>query len=170
MSSTTEDSRSAAPFREMPRDECERLLGQHTVGRVAWNAPDGPQLLPFRLERGTGTAELVMQDNDLVQKWTKAGPVPWTPSSGPYMTPSPHGLMPDGSHSPLNKRRCIPQSLAACTAYRAAELESGGPPHRPPRQVDIATQPIARPLHPAPAVVAPGNESHNCRCAFTPVT
>ena len=46
MSSTSEDSRSAAPFRELPSNECERRLGQHTIGRVAWNAPDGPQLLP----------------------------------------------------------------------------------------------------------------------------
>ena len=33
-------------FREIPRDECEALLGDQTTGRVAWNAPDGPQLLP----------------------------------------------------------------------------------------------------------------------------
>jgi nitroimidazol reductase NimA-like FMN-containing flavoprotein (pyridoxamine 5'-phosphate oxidase superfamily) len=121
MSSPTEDSRDTAPFREIPREECERLLSQHTVGRVAWNAPDGPQLLPvnyaynnktivFRtvpdgvmsqLERRTnvafeidgvdedartgwsvvirGTAERVMQNFDLVELWTKAGPVPWAP-------------------------------------------------------------------------------------------
>jgi uncharacterized protein len=119
MSSTTEDSRNPAPFRELPRDECERRLGQHTIGRVAWNAADGPQLLPvnyayynktivFRtvpdgvmsqLVRRTnvafeidgvdeqartgwsvvvrGTAERVMQNYDLVELWTKAGPVPW---------------------------------------------------------------------------------------------
>jgi len=89
------------------------------VGRVAWNAPDGPQLLPvnyayynktivFRtmsegvmsqLVRRTnvafeidgvdeetrtgwsvvvrGTAERVSQEYDLVELWTKTGPVPW---------------------------------------------------------------------------------------------
>ena len=119
MSPTTQDSPNTAPFREIPREECERLLGQHTVGRVAWNAPDGPQLLPvnyayynktvvFRtmaygvmsqLARRTnvafeidgvdedartgwsvqvrGTAERVMQAYDLVELWTKTGPVPW---------------------------------------------------------------------------------------------
>src|SRR5829696_6877771 len=46
MSSTTGDSRQNAPFREIPRATCERLLSEHTVGRVAWNAPDGPQLVP----------------------------------------------------------------------------------------------------------------------------
>jgi nitroimidazol reductase NimA-like FMN-containing flavoprotein (pyridoxamine 5'-phosphate oxidase superfamily) len=95
------------------------LLSEHTVGRVAWGAPDGPQLVPvnyayynktivFRtvpdgvlsqLARRTnvafeidwvdeeartgwsvvvrGAAERVMQDFDLVELWTKAGPVPW---------------------------------------------------------------------------------------------
>ena len=33
-------------FREIPRDECEALLGDQSTGRVAWNAPDGPQILP----------------------------------------------------------------------------------------------------------------------------
>jgi uncharacterized protein len=119
MSSATEDSRNTAPFRVIPGDECERRLGQHMVGRVAWNAPDGPQLLPvnyayynktivFRtmsegvmsqLVRRTnvafeidgvdeetrtgwsvvvrGTAERVSQEYDLVELWTKTGPVPW---------------------------------------------------------------------------------------------
>lgn len=119
MSSTTEDSHQSAPFREIPRAECERLLGEHTVGRVAWNAPDGPELVPvnyayynktivFRtapdgvlsqLARRTnvafeidgvdedaragwsvvvrGAAERVMQNLDLVELWTKSGPVPW---------------------------------------------------------------------------------------------
>jgi nitroimidazol reductase NimA-like FMN-containing flavoprotein (pyridoxamine 5'-phosphate oxidase superfamily) len=119
MSSTTEDSRNSAPLRELSRDECERRLSEHTVGRVAWNAADGPQLLPvnyayynrtivFRtmpygvmsqLARRTnvafeidgvdeeartgwsvqvrGPAERVMQAYDLVELWTKVGPVPW---------------------------------------------------------------------------------------------
>jgi Pyridoxamine 5'-phosphate oxidase len=46
MSSTTGDSRQNAPFREIPLATCERLLSEHTVGRVAWRAPDGPELVP----------------------------------------------------------------------------------------------------------------------------
>ena len=33
-------------FREIPRDECEALLAAQRTGRVVWNAPDGPQVLP----------------------------------------------------------------------------------------------------------------------------
>jgi len=33
-------------FREIPPERCEELLAGHTTGRVAWNAPDGPELLP----------------------------------------------------------------------------------------------------------------------------
>jgi nitroimidazol reductase NimA-like FMN-containing flavoprotein (pyridoxamine 5'-phosphate oxidase superfamily) len=33
-------------FRAIARDECETLLADRSTGRVAWNAPDGPQLLP----------------------------------------------------------------------------------------------------------------------------
>ncbi len=33
-------------FRDIPRDECEALLAAQRTGRVAWNAPDGPQVLP----------------------------------------------------------------------------------------------------------------------------
>ena len=119
MSSTTGDSRQNAPFQEIPRATCERLLSEHTVGRVAWNAPDGPQLVPInyayynktivfrtvpdgvlsQLARRTsvafeidgldeeartgwsvvvrGSAERVMQDFNLVELLTKAGPVPW---------------------------------------------------------------------------------------------
>ena len=35
-----------AQFTELPRDRCEELLAQQRVGRVAWNAADGPQVLP----------------------------------------------------------------------------------------------------------------------------
>ncbi|WP_051552015.1 pyridoxamine 5'-phosphate oxidase family protein [Nocardioides sp. URHA0020] len=31
---------------ELPRDECERLLGSHAVGRVAWNGAASPHVLP----------------------------------------------------------------------------------------------------------------------------
>ena len=119
MTSTSEESHNTPPFRELPRDECERRLRQQTVGRVAWNAADGPQLLPvnyayynktivfrtasegvisqlahrtnvaFEIDgvdeearRGwsvvvRGTAERVVQAYDLVELWTKTGPVPW---------------------------------------------------------------------------------------------
>ena len=125
MSSTTGDSRQNAPFQEIPRATCERLLSEHTVGRVAWNAPDGPELVPInyayynktivfrtvpdgvlsQLARRTnvafeidgldeeartgwsvvvrGVAERVMQDFDLVELWTKAGPVPWAAGNRP---------------------------------------------------------------------------------------
>jgi len=33
-------------FREIPPGECEAMLRDQTTGRVAWNAPDGPQILP----------------------------------------------------------------------------------------------------------------------------
>jgi nitroimidazol reductase NimA-like FMN-containing flavoprotein (pyridoxamine 5'-phosphate oxidase superfamily) len=33
-------------FREIPRDECEALLAAQRTGRVVWNAPDGPEVLP----------------------------------------------------------------------------------------------------------------------------
>ncbi len=119
MTSTTEESHNTQPIRELPLDECERRLRQQTVGRVAWNAADGPQLLPvnyayynktivfrtasegvisqlahrtnvaFEIDgideearRGwsvvvRGTAERVMQAYDLIELWTKTGPVPW---------------------------------------------------------------------------------------------
>ena len=32
--------------RDIPRDECEALLAAQRTGRVAWNAPDGPRVLP----------------------------------------------------------------------------------------------------------------------------
>jgi nitroimidazol reductase NimA-like FMN-containing flavoprotein (pyridoxamine 5'-phosphate oxidase superfamily) len=37
---------SAKPFAELTLAECERLLAQHKAGRVALNAPTGPQILP----------------------------------------------------------------------------------------------------------------------------
>jgi nitroimidazol reductase NimA-like FMN-containing flavoprotein (pyridoxamine 5'-phosphate oxidase superfamily) len=33
-------------FCDIPRDECQALLAAQSTGRVAWNAPDGPQVLP----------------------------------------------------------------------------------------------------------------------------
>lgn len=119
MSSDARDQRKPPPLRQLPLDECEQRLRQQSVGRVAWNAPDGPQLLPvnyayynkeivfrtasegvisqlahrtnvaFEIDgvdeearRGwsvvvRGTAERVTQAYDLVELWTKTGPVPW---------------------------------------------------------------------------------------------
>jgi nitroimidazol reductase NimA-like FMN-containing flavoprotein (pyridoxamine 5'-phosphate oxidase superfamily) len=45
MSSTVSASISAH-FGELAAEECLRLLEQQSSGRVAWNAPDGPQILP----------------------------------------------------------------------------------------------------------------------------
>lgn len=33
-------------FGEINPEECLRLLAEHNSGRVAWDAPDGPQILP----------------------------------------------------------------------------------------------------------------------------
>lgn len=46
MSEVTEESRSTSNFAELSRSECERLLAEHTVGRVGLSAPSGPQILP----------------------------------------------------------------------------------------------------------------------------
>jgi hypothetical protein len=35
-----------AHSREIARERCEELLAGHTTGRVAWSAPEGPELLP----------------------------------------------------------------------------------------------------------------------------
>jgi nitroimidazol reductase NimA-like FMN-containing flavoprotein (pyridoxamine 5'-phosphate oxidase superfamily) len=33
-------------FQELPEARCQELLASQSAGRVAWNAPDGPQVLP----------------------------------------------------------------------------------------------------------------------------
>jgi nitroimidazol reductase NimA-like FMN-containing flavoprotein (pyridoxamine 5'-phosphate oxidase superfamily) len=38
--------RLTSNFVELSRSECEKLLAEHSVGRVALNAPAGPQILP----------------------------------------------------------------------------------------------------------------------------
>ena len=56
-------------FQELPEARCRELLAGHTAGRVAWNAPDGPHVLPvsyaidvgnvvFRTSRYGALAEL----------------------------------------------------------------------------------------------------------------
>jgi nitroimidazol reductase NimA-like FMN-containing flavoprotein (pyridoxamine 5'-phosphate oxidase superfamily) len=37
---------SSSHFQEIPREEYEHLLAAQSTGRVAWNSPDGPQVLP----------------------------------------------------------------------------------------------------------------------------
>lgn len=45
MSSPSRSSMGST-FVELARGRCEELLAQQSVGRVAWNAADGPQVLP----------------------------------------------------------------------------------------------------------------------------
>ena len=33
-------------FEALPEVRCKELLARHTAGRVGWNAPDGPHILP----------------------------------------------------------------------------------------------------------------------------
>jgi hypothetical protein len=44
--STTVRASISAYFGELAADECLRLLEGQSSGRVAWNAPDGPEILP----------------------------------------------------------------------------------------------------------------------------
>jgi nitroimidazol reductase NimA-like FMN-containing flavoprotein (pyridoxamine 5'-phosphate oxidase superfamily) len=44
--STGVSKQPSSHFRDIPRDECEALPAAQRTGRVAWNAPDGPQVLP----------------------------------------------------------------------------------------------------------------------------
>jgi nitroimidazol reductase NimA-like FMN-containing flavoprotein (pyridoxamine 5'-phosphate oxidase superfamily) len=46
MSAVTETSRPTSNFAELSRSECEKLLAEHSVGRVGLAAPNGPQILP----------------------------------------------------------------------------------------------------------------------------
>jgi len=41
-------------FTELPLARCEELLATHRTGRVAWNAPDGPEVLPVTYAYDTG--------------------------------------------------------------------------------------------------------------------
>ena len=58
MSATIREDPSSH-FREISRAECERLLGAQSTGRVAWNSPDGPQVLPVAY--GLYTDEIVFR-------------------------------------------------------------------------------------------------------------
>jgi uncharacterized protein len=46
MSDVTEESQPRSNFAELSRSECEKLLAEHSVGRVGLSAPSGPQILP----------------------------------------------------------------------------------------------------------------------------
>jgi uncharacterized protein len=37
---------TGSSFQELSAARCQELLASHTAGRVAWTAPDGPQVLP----------------------------------------------------------------------------------------------------------------------------
>lgn len=41
-------------FQELPEARCRELLASHKTGRVAWNAPDGPQVLPVSYAMDVG--------------------------------------------------------------------------------------------------------------------
>ena len=40
------DDESTSEFRAMSPAQCQELLESQSVGRVAWQAADGPQILP----------------------------------------------------------------------------------------------------------------------------
>jgi uncharacterized protein len=46
MSAVTEQGQFTSNFAELSRSECEKLLAEHSVGRVGLTAPAGPQILP----------------------------------------------------------------------------------------------------------------------------
>jgi uncharacterized protein len=48
-------TRAENTIRELPPDECLELLSASTVGRVAWCAPDGPQIVPVNIRVHDGT-------------------------------------------------------------------------------------------------------------------
>ena len=41
-------------FRSLTPDECQERLDHHHAGRVAWNAPDGPMVLPVSYQMHLG--------------------------------------------------------------------------------------------------------------------
>ena len=46
MNSTLSPGQTNGHFHRLPEARCRELLAAQHEGRVAWNAPDGPQLLP----------------------------------------------------------------------------------------------------------------------------
>jgi len=54
MMSSPQEQQQGRRFTELPLARCEELLATHTTGRVAWNAPDGPEVLPVTYAYHTG--------------------------------------------------------------------------------------------------------------------
>jgi uncharacterized protein len=112
---------TAGTFQELPPEECRELLTIKSVGRVGFDGPDGPQVLPvnyvfhrrsifFRTAAGSalaaamrdrrvafeideiddflqggwsvlivGDADLVEDEDLIVELWGDQGPKPWAP-------------------------------------------------------------------------------------------
>jgi nitroimidazol reductase NimA-like FMN-containing flavoprotein (pyridoxamine 5'-phosphate oxidase superfamily) len=47
MSHSGREQSASSHFQVIPQERCEHLLAEHSTGRVAWQAADGPQLLPI---------------------------------------------------------------------------------------------------------------------------
>ena len=43
---TSPSERSTSHFEVISESRCKELLAVHTAGRIGWNAPDGPEILP----------------------------------------------------------------------------------------------------------------------------
>src|SRR6476659_9607992 len=91
------DDKSTSQFRPISPARCQELLESQSVGRIAWQAADGPQILPvtyawhqgmiiFRtspygvlseLIRPTAVAFEVDELDQLVRMWTVGSVVPW---------------------------------------------------------------------------------------------
>jgi nitroimidazol reductase NimA-like FMN-containing flavoprotein (pyridoxamine 5'-phosphate oxidase superfamily) len=55
MPSSPEEKASIGNFAELSEAECKGLLAEHTAGRVAFMAPDGPQILPVTYQFRNGS-------------------------------------------------------------------------------------------------------------------
>lgn len=62
-------------FGELSRTECEQRLADHHVGRVAWNAPDGPQLLPVNYALYAGEVVIRTSPSGVLGQLTSRCPV-----------------------------------------------------------------------------------------------
>jgi nitroimidazol reductase NimA-like FMN-containing flavoprotein (pyridoxamine 5'-phosphate oxidase superfamily) len=54
MTTSPQEQQRGPRFTELPLARCEELLAAHTTGRVAWNAPEGPEVLPVTYAYDTG--------------------------------------------------------------------------------------------------------------------
>ena len=84
-----DDSRSRwfepALFQHRPPEECRELLAAKSVGRVGFNGPDGPQVLPVNYvvhRRGiffrtaVGSALSAATRSSRAASWVTSGPMP----------------------------------------------------------------------------------------------